>query len=493
MSRPEAYDVLIIGGGSAALEAAISAREAGAERVVCLEKAPEPEFGGNARYSHVGFRFVHTGAEEVRGFIPQLDEPTFQKMHIPAYTKELFQADLARVTQNRIDPVLANCLVDNSNEAVHWMQKIGVPWETEKTVTVGDKLYFEVGRNLHPIGGGIGLLTKLREIALSHGIEIRYETKVTAVYGNDRKVEGVRVSTADGEQDISARAIICCSGGFQANAEMRARYLGANADLIKVRGSKHNTGEVLHMMLGIGAKAAGHWQGAHMTPIDGNAPAVETPIMEGGKGNSMNRYDYPYGITVNAHGVRFYDEGEDQHSYTYAKTGRAVLNEPGGVAYQLYDQQALKMFRHGAAYQATMVEAPTIRELAKKINVEPDVLVQTVEQFNKACRSDVPFDARKLDGKCTDGITPRKSNWAVPLTEGPFRAYPITAGITFTFGGLQLDTKSRVLNTSLQPIRGLYASGDVVGLFFHNYPSCTGQTRNAVFSMMAGRNAVAMN
>lgn len=493
MSRPEAYDVVIIGGGSAALEAAISAREAGAERVVCLEKAPEPEFGGNARYSHVGFRFVHTGAEEVRGFVPQLDDQTFKQMHIPPYTRDQFLADLARVTQKRIDPVLADCLVDNSNEAVHWMQKIGVPWETEKTVKVGDKLYFEVGRNLHPIGGGIGLLTSLREIALKRGVEIRYETKVVAIHGNDRKVEGVRISTADGEQDISARAIICCSGGFQANAEMRARYLGANADLIKVRGSKHNTGEVLHMMLGIGAKAAGHWQGAHMTPIDGNAPAVETPIMEGGKGNSMNRYDYPYGITVNAHGVRFYDEGEDQHSYTYAKTGRAVLNEPGGVAYQLYDQQALKMFRHGADYQATMVEAPTIRELAKKISIEPDVLAKTVEEFNKACRTDIEFDARKLDGKCTVGITPRKSNWAVPLTEGPFRAYPITAGITFTFGGLQLDTKARVLNTSLQPIRGLYASGDVVGLFFHNYPSCTGQTRNAVFSMMAGRNAVAMN
>jgi tricarballylate dehydrogenase len=493
MSRPEAYDIIVIGGGSAALEAAISALQAGAERVLCLEKAPEPEFGGNARYSHVGFRFVHCGAEEVRDFIPQLDETTFRKMHIPPYTREQFLADLSRVTQGRIDPVLADCLVDASNEVVHWMQEVGVPWETEKTVTVGDKLYFEVGRNLHPVGGGIGLLTKLREIALKRGAEIRYESRVRAVHGNDRRVEGVRVSSPDGEYDLAARAVICCSGGFQANAEMRARYLGANADLIKVRGSKHNTGEVLQMMLGLGAKAAGHWQGAHMTPIDGEAPALETPIMEGGRGNSMNRYDYPYGITVNAHGVRFYDEGEDQHSYTYAKTGRAVLNEPGGVAYQLYDQQGIRMFRHGADYVATMVEALTIGELAKKINVEPEVLVQTVEQFNKACRADVPFDARKLDGKCTVGITPRKSNWAVPLTEAPFRAYPVTAGITFTFGGLQLDTKARVLNTSHQPIRGLYASGDVVGLFFHNYPSCTGQTRNAVFSMMAGRNAVALS
>ncbi len=492
MSRPEEYDVVILGCGSAALEAAISAKKSGAARVVCLEKAPEPEFGGNARHSHVGFRFVHSGADEVREFIPQVDEATFRQMHIPPYTREQFLADLNRVTQGRIDPTLAEYVVDNSNAAVHWLKDVGVKWEPEKTIKIGDKLYFEVGRNLHPIGGGVGLLNSLREIALKLGVEIRYESRVRAVHGNERRVDGVHVSGPDGEYDLTARSIICCSGGFQASAEMRARYLGANTDMLKVRGSKHNTGEVLQMMLGLGAKTAGHWQGAHMTPIDGKAPAVETPIMEGGRGNSMNRYDYPYGITVNALGVRFYDEGEDQHSYTYAKTGRAVLAEPGGVAYPLYDQQGITMFRHGADYEATMVEAPTIAELAKKVGLEPDVVVNTVETFNKACRSDVPYDARKLDGKCTVGITPRKSNWAVPLTEGPFRAYPITAGITFTFGGLQLDTKSRVLNTSNEPIKGLFASGDVVGLFFHNYPSCTGQTRNAVFSMMAGRNALAL-
>src|SRR3546814_651071 len=151
------------------------------------------------------------------------------------------------------------------------------------------------------------------------------------------------------------------------------------------------------------------------------------------------------------------------------------------------------MFRHGPDYPATVEEAPTIRELAVKIGLEPDVLAHTVAEFNKACRADIPFDARKLDGKCTTGIMPRKSNWAMPLSEPPFRAYPITAGVTFTFGGLQLNGKAQVLNTANQPIRGLFASGDVVGLFFHNYPSCTGQTRNAVFSMVAGRNAVALS
>jgi tricarballylate dehydrogenase len=246
------------------------------------------------------------------------------------------------------------------------------------------------------------------------------------------------------------------------------------------------------MLLALGVKAAGHWQGAHMSPIDIKAPDVETPAMADGRGNSMNRYDYQYGITVNALGQRFFDEGEAKHAYTYAKTGRAVLQQPGGVAYQVYDQTGIDYFRHGRDYPATMVEAPTLAELARKIGIEPEPLLHTVAAFNAACREDVPFMAGELDGKCTSGIAPKKSNWAVPLTRGPFRAYPVTAGITFSFGGVQVDTQARVVNTSGQPIEGLFASGDVIGLFFHNYPSCTGQTRNAVFSQLAGRNAAAM-
>lgn len=492
MSSREHLDVIVIGGGSAAFEAAIAAKTAGADRVVMLEKAPEAEFGGNARFSHTGFRFVHGGAEEVREFVPDLDEETFQRMHVPAYTRDDFLADLNRVTESRIDPVLADTLVDHSNAAVHWMKDIGVSWEMEKTIKVDDKLYFEPGVNIHPVGGGLGMLKQLRDIALKNGVDVRYDSKVRAVYGNERHVEGVRVSTPSGEYDATARAIICCSGGFQASAEMRARYLGANADLIRVRGSKHNTGEVLNMMLALGAKSAGHWQGAHMTPIDRAAPAVETPTLASGRGNSMNRYDYPYGITVNNLGLRFYDEGEAKHSYTYAKTGRAVLAQPGSAAYQIYDQTGIALFRHGRDYEATMMEAPTIAELARKIGVEAAVLVNTVESFNAACRSDIAIDPRKLDGKCTVGIMPPKSNWAEPLVRGPFRAYPITAGITFTFGGLQVEANAQVINTSHRPIHGLYASGDVVGLFFHNYPSCTGQTRNAVFSVLAGRNAAGL-
>jgi tricarballylate dehydrogenase len=492
MTAKTSCDIIVIGGGSAALEAAISAREAGARSVVMLEKAPEQESGGNARFSHTGFRFVHAGAAELRQFLPEVDAGLFARMQIPAYGRGDFLGDLDRVTQGRIDPVLAACLVDHSNRAVHWMREIGVRWEPEKMTEVDGKLYLPGGHHIHPVGGGPGMLAQLRALALEHGVEIRYRARVRAINGNDRRVEGVRVSTPEEEYDLTGRAVIVCSGGFQANAEMRARYLGPNADLMKVRGSRHNTGEVLHALLALGARSAGHWQGAHMSPIDGKAPSVETPVRADGRGNTMNRYDYQFGITVNALGQRFFDEGEAKHAYTYAKTGRAVLQQPGGVAYQIYDQTGIDLFRHGRDYPATMVEAPTLAELARKIGIEPEPFLRTVDDYNKACRTDVAFMAGELDGKCTVGLTPRKSNWAEPIAKGPFRAYPITAGVTFTFGGVQVDTRARVINTTDEPIEGLYASGDVIGLFFHNYPSCTGQTRNVVFSYLAGRHAAAM-
>ncbi|MGH7886817.1 MAG: FAD-dependent tricarballylate dehydrogenase TcuA [Candidatus Binatia bacterium] len=484
--RSENVAVVVVGGGSAAFEAAVAAKQAGVPNVVMLEKAPEPEFGGNARYSHTGFRWVFSGADEIRRFLPDLDEATFQKLNLPAYSADMFHADLQRVTRGRIDKTLAEVLVNQSNGAIHWMREIGIKWEIDSHVVIDGRYYFEPGLVVHPVGGvsgGLGQLGQWREIALRMGIEIRYESKVKQLLGNDRRIEGVVVSDPNEEYEIKSGSIVLCAGGFQANAEMRARYLGPNADLMKVRGSRHDTGEVLMMTLAMGAKAAGHWQGAHATPIDSTFPDVEI-------GSRANRYGYPYGITVNALGQRFFDEGEARHSYTYAKTGWAVLGQPGGVAHQIYDQKTIALLAD--RYEtATPIEANTIEELAGKIGIEPTILSHTVKEFNDAVRKDAPFDATKLDGKCTEGITPKKSNWASPIDKPPYVAYAITGGVTFTFGGLQINTQAQVLNTSGNPIRGLFASGDIIGLFFHNYPSCTGQTRNVVFSRLAGRNAAA--
>jgi tricarballylate dehydrogenase len=489
----ERCDVIVIGGGSAAFEAAIAAKENGADRVIMLEKAPEAEYGGNARYSGTGFRFWHNGGAEIREFLPDIDDETFSSLEIAPYPEDAFFADLNKMTQGRMDQALATTLVRESNAAVHWMKGIGIKWELLKEhAKVGKKRYFERGIAIHVAGGGVGQLEQWRAIAERMGIEIRFRSPVNALHGNQHRVNGVRVCSADGEYDLEARAVIACAGGFQASAEMRARYLSGNADYVKVRGSKHDTGEVINYLLALGASTGGQWQSGHMSPIDANAPNFETPQHADGRGNTQSRYDYPFGISVNALGQRFFDEGEAQHSFTYAKTGRAVLAQPGAAAWQIYDQKGIRLHRY-PHHKASFEEADTIAGLAQKIGLAPEVLTDTITRFNAACRDDTAFDPTGPDGKATQGLDIPKSNWAVPIAEPPFRAYPVTCGITFTFGGVQVNPKAQVLNTSGEPIRGLYASGDILGLFFHNYPSFTGQTRNAVFGRLAGANAMTDN
>ena len=493
MSTTEKCDIIVIGGGSAAFDAAVSAKKAGAERIVMLEKAPEAEYGGNARFSGTGFRFVHGGAKEIREFIPDVDEKTFATMHIPAYSAADFSADLERMTEGRMNRELATTLIEESNSAVHWMRDVGIKWEPLKEhAKVDGKLYFERGIAIHVAGGGPGQLSQWRAIAEKLGIAIRFDSPVIGMLGDMRRVEGVRVLGPNGAYELKAKSVIACAGGFQASPEMRARYLNGNTDMMKVRGSKHDTGEVLRYLLDLGAKTSGHWQTGHMSPIDANAPDVEAPQHEDGQGNTQSRYDYPYGISVNGLGVRFFDEGEAQHSYTYAKTGRAVLAQPGGRAFQIYDQTGIKCFRY-PHHKATFVEAATIAELAEKIGLEPKVLTHTVEEFNKACDDSVTFDHTKPDGKKARGLAVPKSNWAWRIDQGPFRAYPVVGGITFTFGGVQVNRNAQVINNADQPIKGLFASGDILGLFYHNYPSFTGQTRNAVFGRLAGSSAVTEN
>src|SRR5205807_3550156 len=282
-----------------------------------------------------------------------------------------FMGDLDRMTQGRMNRALATTLVAQSNAAVHWMREIGITWEPLKEhVKVDGRRYFERGIAVHVAGGGIGQLTQWRRIAEGLGIELRFESPVCAVHGDLRRVEGVGVSSPDGRYELRAKAVIACAGGFQANPEMRARYLAGNTDMMKVRGSRHDTGEVLRLLLELGARAAGHWQSGHMSPIDANAPDFETPQHEDGRGNTQSRYDYPFGITVNALGLRFFDEGEAQHSYTYAKTGRAILEEPGAVAWQIYDRTGIGRHRY-PHHAATFEEAADIGELARKIGLEP--------------------------------------------------------------------------------------------------------------------------
>jgi tricarballylate dehydrogenase len=478
MASAQTCDVIVIGGGSAAHEAAVAARYHGAQRVIMLEKAPPSQSGGNARFSGTGFRFAFE-PQEIQEIVG-LTDAEYARLRIRPYTAGDFLGDLKRVTRNRIDLELAELLVGESNEAIRWSREVGLRWELMPGIEKDGLRYFSPGIPIHPLNLGDGMTNGLSQlvqwgrIAEGYGgIELRHNSKVTGFLGDESGVTGVRVLGPDGGYELKAPATIACSGGFQANPEMRARYLGPNADVMKTRGSRHNTGEVLQLMLALGAAPAGNWQGAHASPIDAGATEVES-------GDKVNRYGYCWGITVNALGQRFIDEGEAEISYTYAKTGWAVLREPGGVGYQLGDA------KHPMTYMPDEpLFADSLAELAALISVDPVLLTGTVEQYNAAIDTSVPYDPTVRDGRHTVGLTPDKTNWALSLDTPPYFAIPVTGGITFTFGGVKVDASAQVVATGGRPIPGLYASGDVVGLFFHNYASMTGQTRNLVFSRRA--------
>jgi tricarballylate dehydrogenase len=262
---------------------------------------------------------------------------------------------------------------------------------------------------------------------------------------------------------------------------MRARYLGTGWDLVKVRGSRYNSGEVLNIALGLGAQPIGHWSGCHAVLVDAEAPDVECAY--------EHRYSYSYGIMVDINGKRFVDEGEDFFSYTYAKCGREVLRLPWRTAYQIFDGKTRPLLR-SEYNRGFHVSADTIEALAKKLpGLDWENVVKTVEAFNDAV-NDAPFDPSKHDGKCAQGISPVKSNWAQRLDTPPYYAFPVTCGITFTFGGIGITEKGEVKDTSENVMCGLFAAGEITGgSFFNNYPGGSGLMKGAVFGRLAGTSA----
>ena len=277
-------------------------------------------------------------------------------------------------------------------------------------------------------------------------------------------------------------------GGFEANPEMRARYLGPGWELAKVRGVRFNTGDGIRMALDIGAQPFGHWSGCHAVAWDLNAPPFGNRAIT----DLYQKHSYPFGLIVNADGKRFVDEGADFRNYTYAKYGKQILTQPQRVAYQLFDQKTLHLLREEYRIpQVTMAEADTIAALADALDIDPTGLVQTVAEYNAAC---VPGDYNPtvLDGLRTEGVEPPKSNWALPLDSPPYQGYAVTCGITFTFGGLRINGRGQVMDTSEEPITGLYAAGELVGgLFYHNYAGGAGLMAGSVFGRLAGTAAAA--
>jgi tricarballylate dehydrogenase len=395
-----------------------------------------------------------------------------------------------RVTEGRADFDMAQHLVQRSRPTVAWMRSQGLRWIlmfARQSYQVEGKHQFWGGLNVEAVGGGPGLVEMQLDRARKVGIEVRYGHGARRLLTDDRGgITGLVVRAPEGLVEVPTRAVVLACGGFEANPEMRTRYLGPNWDLARVRGTRHNTGEGIRMALDIGAQAYGHWSSCHAVQWDLNAP----PFGDRKVGDMFQKHSYPLGIIVNVHGQRFVDEGADFRNFTYVKYGQAVIRQPQQTAFQIFDQKTLPLLREEYRIrEITKAEAPTIEELATKLEIDPQGLVRTVSEFNAAVQ-DKPFNPAVLDGRGTRGITPPKTNWAQALDTPPYVGFGVTCGITFTFGGLRVDLRAQVQDIEDQPIRGLYAAGELVGgLFYHNYPGGAGLMAGSVFGRIAGESA----
>ena len=480
------YDVVVVGGGNAALCAALAAQEQGAATLV-LEKAPAAAQGGNCMYTGGGFRFVHDGVEDLRALLPDITDEEASAVSMAPYSAEEFRSHLMTVTHGDTDPDLADVIVSQSRPTVDWMHSKGVKWELPPTTggLAGAPTTIPSSVGLRAFESGLGLVQMLTTACRRNGIAILYETKMLRLVQDSRgAVSGVIVRDADGVHEIGAGVVVLACGGFEANAEMRVKYLGGGWESARVRGSKYNTGDGHRAALEIGAKPAGQWTGCHATPIDVNAPPTGDP----GITERMPRRAYPLGITVNLGGRRFVDEGEGFAEQTFVKVGRRILEQERSIAYQVFDSRAIPLLeeRYGVS-QAT--EADSIAELADRLGINPAILGATVDRFNAEAH-DAAYVPRELDGRSTKTLDPPKSNWAIRLDRPPFAAHAVTGGITYTYGGPRIDANAQVQDMEDNPIPGLFAAGEIVGgILYHNSLRGGGLMHGAVFGRLAGHNA----
>jgi tricarballylate dehydrogenase len=490
MTMNKRYDVVVVGGGNAALCAALSAHEHNAS-VLVIERAPQERRGGNSAYTGGGFRMVHHGLETVRSVVPDLTEGEIVNTDFGEYTAAQYLDDLGRVTQYHCNPDLVETLVLNSTDTVQWLYRCGVrfvPRFGRYAFKHEGKFKFFGGTVVEAAGGGRGLVQAEYKAVEKRGIDIAYSTRAVALLRGPRGIEGVRVECNGVEEAISAGAVVLAAGGFEANREWRTRYLGAGWEMAKVRGTRYNTGDGIRMALDVGAQPYGHWSGCHSVSWERYAPDfgdIDRPITD-------SRNGYPFSLMINAEGRRFVDEGADFRNYTYAKYGRIVLEQPGSYAWHVFDSRVEHLLHDEYRSRgATKVQANTLEELVARMeDVHPVQFLQTVREYNAAIQGDVPFNPNVKDGKCTTGLAINKSNWANPLDKPPYSAYAVTCGITFTFGGLKVDTTGHVLDIEDMPLPGLYGAGELVGgIFYFNYPGSSGLMAGSVFGRIAGREA----
>ncbi len=452
------YNVLVVGGGNAALCAAISARRDGAS-VLVLEAAPKFYRGGNTRHTR-NMRCAHDAATEI------LTGP---------YTEDEFWEDLLRVTGGQTDEELARFMIRESKEILQWIVEQGVRWQPSLGGTLS------LGRtNSFFLGGGRAMLNALYLTAECLGVEILYDAEVLDLDIQDGMFLSAKVAYDNREFDVRAATLVAAAGGFEANIEWLKQYWGDVADNFLIRGTPYNRGSVLKLLLNKGVQKIGDPTQCHAVAIDARAPKFD--------GGIITRLDcVVFGIVVNKNAERFYDEGEDVWPKRYAIWGRLVAAQPDQIAYIIFDEPSLELFMP-SLYPP--VKANTIRELAGKLELDAEALEKTVDEFNQAVQPGT-FDHTTLDDCRTEGLTPPKSHWARPIRAAPFYAYPVRPGITFTYLGTRVNKEARMLMSDGKPSANMFAAGEIMAgnVLGKGYAAGIGMTIGSVFGRVAGREA----
>ena len=487
--------VVIAGSGNAALCAGIAALEQGAD-VLILEKAGVDEAGGNSRYTAGAMRFAYQSRNELIRLLRNPDSEQLDRTDFGSYSRQEFAHDLSAFNADKHLNYLQKILVDDSYDTLLWLSRHNIGFEpiySRQAFQKDGRYIFWGGLVLEAHGEGVGLVAaELREF-LRLGGTIQYECECRELATDDAGVCGVLCMSSAGEVMIEADAVVLGCGGFEASEELRRRYMGEKWAKAKVRGTPHNTGAGIEMAMAIGADLCGRPDGCHAVPMDLHMPDfgnIELPFIER---KNYRKICYFLGIMLNANGERFVDEGKNFRNYTYAQFGSKILNQPQAFAWQIFDSQVDDLLYDEYRFvHVSFVEADTLAELASKLEgVDAERALKTMQEFNKAVDPTNAFDPTILDGRCTHGLSIDKTNWANRLDTPPFRAYPVTCGITFTYAGLRVDNNATVLNSDREKISGLYACGEMIGgIFSAGYPGGSGLTSGAVFGRIAGRTAV---
>jgi tricarballylate dehydrogenase len=469
-------DLIVVGMGIAGLSAALTASEAGA-KVVVVDRASLGQSGGNTRYTEAFMR------------MKSVDEPSddladallgdFMGYPDPSLLKETLEErstwSIPTRTLNIVDYHYVETLLQNAGPTLRWLTGHGLRFEALPTPFLTTST-----TRLSPVGGGLALVeTLLASIAST--CEILYETTARSLSTGDGKVTGLEAMGPDGAVTLIG-TVMLASGGYEGNAEMLSRYQGPQGMLCRpvAVGGHYNKGEGIEMAMAIGAASAGNFSLFHAEPIDPRSGVSEAAI-----------FAFPYGVLVNIEGERFVDEAPGPVDAIYERITRRIQAQTNGVAYLILDVtgQDVPNIRTALRTDQPAIVAQSIEDLASRLEIDATSLGVTIARYNAACGTDA-FDFTKPDGKTTLGLTPPKSNWATPIEKGPFHAYPIMAANVFTFGGLRTNERAQVLNRDGCPIEGLYAAGEITGLYYSNYTGSTSVLRGAVFGRIGGRDAV---